>query len=144
MVTGTGTVTYTSNSFNSVIDDLFMIGFNSMFDNRNRVSSGFPFYNVIKIDDDSFGIELALAGFEQDDIDISEHNGSLIIKGEHKEDENRNYLHKGIAAKKFTRSFVLAEHVHVASARMKNGILQIALKREIPEEKKPKRIAIGS
>lgn len=142
---GAASVTYSPNNFNSVINDLFMIGFNSYFDiNKNSAHGGFPFFNVSKIDEDSFGIEMALAGFDQDDIYISEHNGSLVITGEHKEDEGRTYLHKGITAKKFTKSFLLAEHVHVVSARMKNGLLQIALKREVPEEKKPKRISIGS
>lgn len=134
-------VTYSSNTISSMLDDLFMIGFGSNY-NTPR-STGFPFYNVVKIDEDTFGVELAIAGFSQDDIDISEHKSSLIIKGERGEDE-RDYIYRGITSKKFIRTFALAEHVHVASARMKDGILQIVLKREVPEEKKPKRIAIGS
>ena len=141
---GSGTATYTTNTVNStLIDDLFMIGFNSMFNNRNKISGGFPFYNVVKIDEDTFGIEIAVAGFAEEDIEISEQNSSLTVKGESKDDE-RNYIYRGITSKSFTRNFALAEHVHVSSARLKDGMLQIIVKREIPEEKKPKRIAIES
>lgn len=142
----TSTVTYSNNTVDRLWDDLMMIGFGdkiNSFRSFPKQNSGFPFYNVIKIDEDNFGIEIAVAGFAEEDIEISEHNSSLIITGKQSED-SRKYLYKGISAKSFTRTFALAEHVHVTSARMKNGMLQIALKREVPEEKKPKRIAIGS
>jgi molecular chaperone IbpA len=123
-----------------------MIGFGdkvNSFRTFPRQNSGFPFYNVVKIDEDTFGIEIAVAGFSEDDIEISEHNSSLVVSGK-QGDDSREYLHKGISAKSFARTFALAEHVHVTSARLKNGMLQIALKREIPEEKKPRHITIGS
>jgi molecular chaperone IbpA len=123
-----------------MLDDLFMIGFGTQY-GKPKVTSGFPFYNVIKIDEDTFGIELALAGFTRDNIEISEHNSSLTITG-NKEETEREYLHQGISSKNFTRSFALAEHVHVQGAKMESGVLQIVLKREVPEEKKPKQIAI--
>jgi len=125
----------------SVFNDPWFIGFDKFWNQTANTNSGFPFYNIVKIDKDTFGIELALAGFNQKDIELEERNSSLIIRGEKKDDE-RDYIHKGIAAKKFSRSFMLAEHVHVASAKMDNGMLQIILKREIPESEKPKKIAI--
>jgi molecular chaperone IbpA len=136
------TLTYTNNALNSMLDDLFMIGFGTQ-QGKPRVTPGFPFYNVIKIDEDTFGIEIALAGYERKDVEITEHNSSLLIKGT-KEEAPGDYLHQGISNRNFTRSFALAEHVHVQSAKMENGLLQIILKREVPEEKKPKQIVIES
>ena len=139
------TVTYTSNTVERLWDDLMMIGFGKNIDSFRsfpKQNSGFPFYNVIKIDDDTFGIEVAVAGYSEDDIEISEHNSTLIIDGRKREAE-REYIYRGISAKNFTRTFALAEHVHVQSADLNNGMLQIVLKRDIPEEAKPKRIAIG-
>lgn len=123
-----------------------MIGFGKSIDSFRsfpKQNSGFPFYNVINIDDDTFGVEVAVAGYSEDEIEISEHNSTLTIKGSKKEEE-RDYVYRGISSKNFTRTFALAEHVHVASARLKDGMLQVVLKREVPEEKKPKRIAITS
>lgn len=136
------TTTVNYNSLNSVLDDLFMIGFGAHY-NKPRSNTGFPFYNVVKIDDETFGIELALAGYTTSDVNITEHNSSLVIEGNRTE-EAKDYIHQGISAKNFTRTFALAEHVHVSSAKLEDGILQVVLKREVPEEKKPKHIAIES
>lgn len=124
--------------------DPFLIGFDKLWSSTiTSTNSGFPFYNIVKIDDDSFGIEIAVAGFSKDDIEITEQNSSLIIKGSAPKDE-RSYMHRGISTRSFTRTFALAEHVHVNSAQVKDGILRISLEREIPEGAKPKRIAITS
>ena len=130
------------NSLNSVLDDLFMIGFGAHY-NKPRNNTGFPFYNVVKIDEETFGIELALAGYSTDDVTLLEHNSSLVIEGNRVEKE-KDYIHQGISTKNFKRTFALAEHVHVVSAKLENGMLNIILKREVPEEKKPKQIAIES
>lgn len=128
----------------NLLDDLYMIGFNSTLSPRNATANVFPFYNVIKTDPDSFLIQIAVAGYDEEFIEISEQKSTLIVKGTRPFDINGEYLWKGISAKTFTRSFALAEHVHVESAKLENGMLNIKLKREVPEEEKPKRIAIES
>lgn len=126
------------------LNDPFFIGFDRMF---NRISntttnqSGFPPYNVRKVDEDTFVVELAVAGYNKESINITEHEGSLIIKGERPEDVEE-YLHKGIAGRKFTRTFALGEYMYVNSADLVDGMLYIVVKREVPEEKKPKTIEI--
>lgn len=102
----------------------------------------YPPHNVVKISDDSFLIELAVAGFSIEDLNIETVENSLVVTGEHAEDDAREYTHKGISARKFTRRFTLAEYVNVGDASLANGILSIALERVIPDEKKPRTIAI--
>lgn len=102
----------------------------------------YPPYNVVKVDDDKFVMEFAAAGFTKYDMDISVEKGVITIKGE-KKDEEKEYLHKGIASRKFIRSFTLPEYFEVDRAGMKDGILYIDLIRNIPEEKKPKKISIN-
>ena len=140
--------TYTSGSgnytFNSLFNDPFFIGFEAL---ANRLTSahtnttGFPPYNVRKEDEDNFVIELAVAGYNKESLSITEHEGTLEVKGERPEDAEE-YVHKGIAGRKFTRSFVLGEYVYVSSADLKDGMLYVKLRRELPEEKKPKTIKI--
>ena len=123
------------------------IGLDSIFDSLlGRIEhnqSNYPPYNIVKSDDDNYTIELAIAGFGQGDIDIQVKEGELIIKGEKSEDEESQYLHHGIGTRKFTRTFNLAEYVEVKSADVENGILKVALERNIPEAMKPKSIAIN-
>jgi molecular chaperone IbpA len=126
------------------LNDPFFIGFDKMFNritNTTNNQSGFPPYNVRKIDEDTYVVELAVAGYNKDSIEITEHDGTLTIKGERPEDAEE-YLHKGIAGRKFTRTFTLAEYMYVDSAELKDGMLHILIKRDIPEEKKPKNITI--
>jgi molecular chaperone IbpA len=123
-----------------VWDDLFMIGFDKLLD-KTINNTGFPFYNVSKMNDNEFEVEIALAGFSKDDIEIEEKKSSLIISGNAK-DNTKDYVYKGISSKSFTRSFALAEHVHVKDAYMNNGMLSIKLVRDIPEEEQPKRITV--
>ena len=139
-------VTYTSGSgtTNSLFNDPFFIGFDRMFNrltNTTNQQSGFPPYNVRKVDEDTYVVELAVAGFNKDSIDITEHNGTLTIKGERPEDVEE-YVHKGIAGRKFTRTFTLAEYMFVDSADLNDGMLYVVVKRNVPEEKKPKTIKI--
>ena len=131
----------------------FGIGFDNIFDDLMRVNqqqsnTNYPPYNIIKHDEDRFAIEVAVAGFREGDINITVEKNILTITGEqavkvYKEDEvEPEYLHRGISARNFTRTFTLADHVEVVSARAEDGILKIELERQVPEEQKPKTIAI--
>jgi molecular chaperone IbpA len=131
----------------------FGIGFDNIFDELMRMNaqqgqSNYPPYNVIKHSDDQFSIELAVAGFHDGDIDVEVESNQLTIKGEQTQNlddllKDIEYLHRGISARNFVRTFTLADHVEVTNALVANGILTISLERKIPEEKKPKKIAIS-
>ena len=101
----------------------------------------FPRHNIVKTDEDSYDIELALAGYDHDDIEVNVDDGLLIIEGD-REDGEVEYLHKGISTKKFKRSFRLNDDVEVAGAKFANGLLVVSLKHIVPEEKKPRSIEI--
>jgi len=126
----------------------FAVGFEDLFKemdklNLNSSNTAYPPYNIVSLEDDRFLIEIAVAGFAEDDLDITVENGQLVITGEKVEDEPRNFVHKGIAMRNFTRSFRLATHIEVEGAKLENGLLVVTLKRHIPEELKPKKIAIS-
>jgi molecular chaperone IbpA len=126
--------------------DPFFIGFNKELDrlsniHREATRQSYPPYDVVRIDEDTYRLSLAIAGFNKDEIEVSVENGSLIIKGE-KAEEELDYLHKGIATRKFTRTFALGEHMEVDRAEAEDGILHVVILRNIPEEKKPKTIKI--
>lgn len=138
----------TTRRFNTdLLNDPFFIGFDGIFDKMhqlNKNTSNYPPYNLIKTGDDSYLIELAVAGFDEDDFDVELHNGVLTIKAEVKDsDTTTNYLHKGIAARSFERKFTLADTIEVEGASLHQGMLTIRLVNVIPDEKKPKKIAIG-
>lgn len=126
------------------------VGFDRMFDLLDRqfansVSTTYPPYNIIKEGEDSYKVEIAVAGFKEDELEITVKEYVLTVSGEQKRDEDSEgpvYLHKGISARSFTRTFTLGDHVEVRSATVQNGLLVISLEREIPEEAKPKKIAI--
>ena len=106
-------------------------------------SNNYPPHNVIITGDDTRIIEFALAGFTQEDVNITVEDAVLTISSEAlEEDEDRVYIHKGISARSFVKQFSLAEYWEVEGAEFHNGILTISLKQEIPEAKKPKTIAI--
>jgi molecular chaperone IbpA len=109
------------------------------------VNTAYPPYNVIKFSDDEYVMEFAVAGFKKDDISITAEKDVLTIKGEKEDPEfekDSGYVHKGIAGRRFKRSFTLPEYFEVVNANMEDGMLRIGLERQIPEEKKPKQIAI--
>lgn len=106
-------------------------------------TSSYPPYNIVKIDDDKVVMEFAVAGFKKDDISITTEKNVLSIKVDKPESDDKKYLYKGIAARKFSRSFALPEFYEVASAGFEDGILYIDLIRNIPEDKKPKTININ-
>jgi molecular chaperone IbpA len=124
------------------------IGFDRLFDMLQQpadVSNGFPPYNIERSDATHYRITLAVAGFSEKDLDVELRDGVLTIAG-HSEDgpTKQSYLYQGIAARDFQRQFQLAEHVEVRSARLENGLLHVELERIVPEEKKPRRIAINA
>jgi molecular chaperone IbpA len=108
--------------------------------------SGFPHHNIIKVDDNRYIVELAVAGFSKDEIEITRQDGSLKIVGVKQQEDmgQATYLHRGIATRSFTKTITIADTVEVHSSEIKDGILRIGLINIIPEHKKPKRIEIGS
>ena len=124
------------------------IGFDRLFDEMetrfaNSQSQGYPPYNIAQINEDEFMISLAVAGFGMDNLDITKDKNVLRIEGTSpKGDENVNYLHKGIGGRNFRREFTLADHVEVEGATLELGMLNIHLKREVPEALQPKKIEI--
>ena len=126
------------------------IGFETLFRdmealNKSSYSETYPPHNLIKYDDYTYQIELAVAGFEKEELKVQQNGTDLTVSGEQhgaRDDEPLTFIHKGISSKKFTKSFKLSEHVEVVSSSYTNGILYILLKLELPEEKKPKVISI--
>ena len=125
------------------------IGFDRMFNELERQfanspnGNGYPPYNIAQINDDEYMISVAVAGFGMDNLDITKDGKILRIEGTApKGDEDVNYLHKGIGGRNFRREFTLADHVEVVQAGLELGMLNIHLKRELPEELQPKKIEI--
>ena len=129
-----------------LFNDPFFIGFNrelGRLNNAHKVNSqSYPPYDLLKLDEDTYRISVAVAGFGKNDIDVSVDNGTLIIKGEITEVTDAEIVHKGIAGRKFTRTFALGEYMEVTGAELKDGMLHINVDRIVPEEKKPKVIKI--
>jgi len=125
------------------------VGFDRIFDlldNATRVSTidNFPPYDIAKTGEDAYRIAMAVAGFREDELSLTAEPNLLVVTGEKSADSNREYLHRGIANRAFTRRFELADHVKVTGAKLESGLLIVELQREIPEAMKPRRIAIGS
>lgn len=109
-------------------------------------TSGYPPYNIEVTGENRYGITLAVAGFEENELDIQVENGVLTVRGKKantEDDKNRRFLHQGIAYRSFERKFNLADHVEVRGAELKNGLLNISLVKEVPEAMKPKSIPIN-
>ncbi|MDS7594434.1 Hsp20 family protein [Agrobacterium tumefaciens] len=125
------------------------VGFDRVFNllenaQRARSISDWPPYDIVKTGDDSYRISVAVAGFEQNDLDITFQSNLLIVSGKKQEVASDGYLHRGIAGRPFEHRFELADHVRVNGADLKNGLLSIDLVREIPEALKPRKISIQS
>ena len=129
-----------------LFNDPFFIGFNRELSRLNTAHKtnlqSYPPYDLIKLDEDTYRLSVAIAGFTKNDIDVSVDNGTLIIKGDIVEVTDAEVVHKGIAGRKFVRSFALGECMEVSSAELKDGLLTISIVRVVPEEKKPKTIKI--
>lgn len=106
-------------------------------------SGGYPPYNIEQKDENNYRITMAVAGFAEDQLDLMQKDNMLIVKGERKEEGEKNYVYQGIAERDFERKFQLADYVKVVGASMENGLLHIDLEREIPEAMQPRKIAIG-
>jgi len=122
------------------------VGFDRLFDmleNDNFGGENYPPFDLIKEDENRFRIEMAVAGFRRDEIDITSQQNQLLVRGQKANDENSNYVHRGIANRSFERRFALADHIQVRGADLKDGMLAIELVREIPEAMKPRKIEIG-
>ncbi len=127
----------------------FFVGFDDTYnrmakfhDDVTKNIPNYPPYNIRKVEDNHYVIELAVAGFARQDIDITFEDNKLIISGK-TEDDNNNFLFKGIANRAFTRTFFLDDTMEINDAFMMNGMLKIALEKIIPEHKKPKKIAVA-
>lgn len=127
----------------------FAVGFDNLFDEMLRInaqqgSTNYPPFNIVQISEDEYQISLAVAGFGPDNIDVTKEGNYLVIEGTPVLPlDEINYLHKGISTRSFRREFKLADHVDIENCNLELGILSIHLKRTIPEEQKPKKIAIN-
>ena len=136
----------------SIWNDLrpFSVGFDDLFDHFNNTleytvkqQTSYPPYNINKVDDLNYQIEMALAGFNKKDIEIKSADSQLTIKSVENDDkEEKETLHRGISKRKFSRTFTLAEDIKVNGAELKDGMLLIELEKIVPEEKKPRTIDI--
>ena len=134
------------NNFNQLTP--YAVVFDRVFDQlntyarNNATSTGFPPYNIRKGGDYTYAIEMALAGFSKDDIEIEVAEGLLAVRSVKENDENDSNIYRGISYRKFNRKFTLADDIVVNDASLENGMLVISLERIIPEEKKPRKIEI--
>ena len=122
------------------------VGFDRLFDmleNSNIGGENYPPFDLIKVDDNRYRIEVAVAGFGKDDIEITSQQNQLLVRGQKSDENGSNYVHRGIANRSFERRFALADHIQVRGADLKDGMLSIELEREIPEAMKPRKIEIG-
>ena len=122
------------------------VGFDRLFDmleNSNFGGENYPPFDLIKVDDNRYRIEVAVAGFSQNEIEITSQQNQLLIRGQKSDENGSNYVHRGIANRSFERRFALADHIQVRGADLRDGMLSIELVREIPEAMKPRKIEIG-
>jgi molecular chaperone IbpA len=128
------------------------LGFDKFFDDVEKLMSmdvqksvsNFPPHNILKLNESHYIVELAVAGFSKDEIEISVENGTLTVKGVKEEKESTvQYLHKGIGTRSFTKTLTIADTIEVKGAEFNDGILSIGLENIIPEHKKPRKIEIG-
>lgn len=125
------------------------IGFDRMLNaletaNRVEPSNNWPHYDIVKMGEENYRITMAVAGFAEGELTITQEQNMLMVTGERAGAEDGQYLHRGIAKRAFHQRFELADHVKVVGANLVNGLLTIDLKREIPEEMKPRRIEIAA
>jgi molecular chaperone IbpA len=131
---------------NKIMKNPYLIGFERFDDIFSAIdeSPRFPHHNIVKTADNEYTVELAVAGFSEDDIDIELSNNVLSIKGKMEKVEDKNYLHHGIATRSFHKTITVTDTVEVVGAELQNGILSVNLRNIIPQEKLPKKIPIKS
>lgn len=138
------------NDFSRLFDQLesFAVGFGPVFRDFQAGTSNYPPHNIIRLNDNEFVLELAVAGFKRDEISMEEHQGVLTIKGDKKNSLSTDttyessYQFRGIANRSFSKSFRIAEYFEVSGATLEDGILTVTFVKNVPEEAKPKLIAI--
>jgi len=138
--------------FDTVWRDIspFAVGFDRTFDalsiiaNSKSQSVNYPPYNIRKVSDEKYTIELAVAGFDEEDIDVEVEGESLTISGNRPEDASEGLVHQGLAARSFIRKFVLSDDMEIKGAALSNGMLYIGMERLIPEHRRPKKISLTS
>lgn len=141
-----------NNTFDLLWRDIspFTIGFDRTFDtlallaNSKQKTSNYPPYNIRKLSEDKYTIELAVAGFEESEIDIEAAGENLTIKGSKDQDASEGLVHQGLAARNFNKTFVLSDDMVIKGAALSNGMLYIGIERIIPEDKKPRKIDFTS
>ena len=141
-----------NNTFDLLWRDIspFTIGFDRTFDtlallaNSKQQTSNYPPYNIRKLSEDKYTIELAVAGFEESEIDIEAAGENLTIKGSKDQDASEGLVHQGLAARNFNKTFVLSDDMVIKGAALSNGMLYIGIERIIPEDKKPRKIDFTS
>tara|TARA_B110000503_G_scaffold84518_1_gene128650 strand:+ start:2782 stop:3237 length:456 start_codon:yes stop_codon:yes gene_type:complete len=130
-----------------LLNDPYFIGFDNLIDKMSKSAQGqpnYPPYNIVKKDENTYELQLAIAGFSFDDLSVEVKDGVLSVTGNKAEEDTiYEYIHKGISARAFIRTFTLSDTVVVNGADLKDGILIVALENVIPEEKKPRKIDIG-
>ena len=139
-------------TFDSIWRDIspFAVGFDRTFDTLELLASSraketnYPPYNIRKISEDQYTIELAVAGFEEKDLDIELVEETLTIKGNRPKEASDGLLHQGLAARDFVKKFVLSDDMEIKGAALSNGMIYIGLERIIPDEKKPRKIKLTS
>jgi len=126
-----------------------LVGFDRIFDDlehrfANQLSTNYPPYNVLKRDEDTYEIQIAVSGFAAEEVTVEVDQNQLVIKGQRSSsaEDEVEFLHRGLAARDFTRTFTLAEHMEVGEGKIKNGILSVEIKRVVPEALKPRQIRI--
>ena len=128
--------------------DMHAVGLREMFttlatlEHALTLQDNYPPHNIVKINDTTYRIEIAVAGVSPDALEVSQEQRTLIIRAHAPKHTDVQYLHRGVATRKFTKTFILAEHVHVTHADLDNGLLVITLERQIPEHEKPRLIPI--
>lgn len=136
--------------FDTVWRDIspFAVGFDRTFDalsimaNSKSQSINYPPYNIRKVSDKKYTIELAIAGFDEEDIDVEVQGETLTISGKRPNEASDGLLHQGLAARNFVRKFVISDDMEVKGAALSNGMLYIGMERLIPEHQKPKKISL--
>ncbi len=126
-----------------------LLGFDTLFNDferrfQNQINNNYPPYNIIKTGENSYELEIAVTGFEKEEVSVEIDQTQLIVRGErNRQDQDETvYLHHGLANRDFTRTWPLAEHIEVGEAKIKNGVLRIRLQRVVPEALKPRTIKI--
>jgi len=130
-----------------LLNDPFFIGFDNIINKLSQVeqnTTNYPPYNIVKTDENFYSVEIAVAGFTEADIDITVEDGVLSIEGRKEGQSDQTFLHRGISGRPFKRTFNLADTVVVRAANLANGVLSVDLENVIPEEKKPRKIEIGT